>query len=222
MSDSQTDARPAEEAGTKKHQMCARPVSGRKPAYESRAAEFRQTLIIWKQTPESMRLTLRALATRLGTNHQLLSHYLNGLDRWKAYERAKRIRAEGNPFKAGLVEAMADQIEKLNQAARRGPLNSHEVNILRLFVKQEWPGAKEILEKCRRMTPAEEKQVRAFERKATFSSAALKNIERIKQAMERGPLPWRDIEILKILARRKCAGAKELLQKYSKSALPRP
>jgi len=72
------------------------------------------------------------------------------------------------------------------------------------------------------MTPEEERQARAAEKAAMFTAAALKNIERIKQEAERGPLPWRDIEILKLLARRKCAGAKELLQKYSKSALSRP
>jgi hypothetical protein len=55
-----------------------------------------------------------------------------------------------------------------------------------------------------------------------FAAEAVKNIERIKQEAERGPLPWRDIEILKILARHKSAEAKELLEKYSKSALPLP
>jgi hypothetical protein len=124
-----------------------------------------------------------------------------------------------------ITPKLLDQIEKLRQAAKRGPLNHWQIKELKLFAKQGLPGAKEakeILENCRQMTPQEERQARASERNAMFTSAALSNIERIKQEAERGPLPWRDIEILKILARRKCAGAKELLQKYSKSALPRP
>jgi hypothetical protein len=72
------------------------------------------------------------------------------------------------------------------------------------------------------MTPEEEKQARAAERKAWFASAARKHIARIRQEAERSPLPWRDIQILKALARGKCAEAKQLLQKYSKTALPRP
>jgi len=199
-------------------------LSGRKPAYESRAAEFRQALIIWKQTPESMRPSLRALACELGTSHQLLSHYLDGLDKCQAQERAKRLRAEGKPFAAGLVEVFADQVEELRKAAKRGPLNRHQIKILKMLAcRGPWAeGAKEILGKCRQMTPEEEKQARAFERKAMFTTAALKHIERIKQAAKRGPLPWRDIEILKVLARGKCAAAKELLEKHASSAEPRP
>lgn len=49
---------------------------GRKPAHESRATEFRRKLIEWKQTPESSRPSLRALARELGTSHQLLTFYL--------------------------------------------------------------------------------------------------------------------------------------------------
>ena len=116
----------------------------------------------------------------------------------------------------------ADTLWRIKQEARHGPLNGHQVKILKLFAKQGFSGAREILEKCRQMTPEEERQARAAEKAAMFTAAALKNIERIKQEAERGPLPWRDIEILKLLARRKCAGAKELLQKYSKSALSRP
>ena len=217
--DERQSSGPAEEAGSKKQ------LRGRKPAYESRAAEFLRELIIWKQTPISLRPTLRELADKLGTSHQMLSYYLDGLPTWQAYERAKRLRAEGRPFAARLVEAMADNIEELRRAAKRGPLRSDQFKFLKALAKPGLPGAQsaqEILARCRQMTLDEEKQARAFERKAMFTSAALKTIERIKQEAERGPLPWRDIEILKILARRKCAEAKELLRKYSKSALPRP
>jgi len=121
-----------------------------------------------------------------------------------------------------VVPGLLGQIEELKQKAKRGPLNSYQVKLLNLFAKQGFSGANEILQKGRQMTPQEARQARASERAAMFASAALKNIERIKQEAERGPLPWRDIEILKILARRKCAGAKELLQEHAKSALPRP
>ena len=157
-------------------QKDARPMSGRKPAQESRATELRQRLMTWKQTPESLRPSLRALARDLKTSHQLLKHYLNGLDRWQAEEQAKRIRqrakAEGREMTVReTVQVMVTpgffrEIEKLRQAAKRGPLKSHQVKMLKLFAKQGWPGAQQILRKCRQMTPEEEKQARASERAA--------------------------------------------------------
>jgi hypothetical protein len=62
-------------------QQSSRPGRGRKPAHESRAAEFRRELIIWKQAPESSRPTLRALATKLGASHQILAYHKNRLGR---------------------------------------------------------------------------------------------------------------------------------------------
>ena len=204
--------------------------AGRKPAYESRATEFRRELIIWKQTSESMRPSLRTLADKLGTTHQILSYHLNRLDRWQAGERAKRIRASAENrgmtmrewYDVEIVPGLLKQIEKLRQAAKRGPLKSDQVKMLKLFAKQGFAAATEILGKGRQMTPDEERQARAAEKATMFAAAAVKHIKRIKQEAERGPLPWRDIEILKILARRKSAEAKELLEKYSKSALPLP
>ena len=208
---------------------------GRKPAYESRATEFRQRLIVWEQTPKALRPPLRTLADELGTSHQMLSYYRTGLDIWRAKEEAKRIHAraaaEGREMTvrecldAFITPGVLRQIEELGQAARRGPLNRHQVQILKLYGRAGSPGAKranQILEKCRQMTPEEEKQSRAAERRAMFASAVRKHIARIRQEAERGPLPWRDIQILKALARGKCGEAKELLQKYSKTALPRP
>jgi len=192
-SDEQQRLRPTEDdksgESQKVPQTTQRAASGRPPAYESRAAEFRRRLIVWKQTPESMRPSLRALAGELGTSHQILVYHLNRLDRWQAQERAKRIRAEGRPFTAALVEVGADTLWRIKQEARRGPLNGHQVKILKLFAKQGFSGAREILEKCRQMTPEEERQARAAEKAAMFTAAALKNIERIKQEAERGPLP---------------------------------
>jgi hypothetical protein len=44
-------------------------MKGRKKKPESRATEFRQRLVIRKQTPESLRPSLRQLARELGTSH---------------------------------------------------------------------------------------------------------------------------------------------------------
>jgi hypothetical protein len=53
---------------------------GRKQANQPRAKEFRLRLRKWKETPEARRVSLRALAAKLGTSHQLLSFYLRHLD----------------------------------------------------------------------------------------------------------------------------------------------
>jgi hypothetical protein len=70
---------------------------GRKPKQESRSAEIRQRLMVWKQMPESSRPPLRVLARKLGTSHQLLKHYLYGLEKWQvkeAWRRAREYRAQ--------------------------------------------------------------------------------------------------------------------------------
>lgn len=74
---------------------------GRKPNHEPRSVEFRQRLIVWKQTPESSRPSLRTLAIELHTSHQLLAHYLDDLEVWQAKANSReakdkviRIRAE--------------------------------------------------------------------------------------------------------------------------------
>ena len=72
---------------------------GRKRKEESRATEFRQKLVEWQQTPESLRLPLRAVARELHTSHALLQHYLNNLGKWQAEEDwrcVKEIRARAN------------------------------------------------------------------------------------------------------------------------------
>jgi hypothetical protein len=62
---------------------------GRKTRQESSSAEFRQRLGIWKQTPAAFRPSLRELARQMGTSHQLLGHYLIGLE--VAERRENRI-----------------------------------------------------------------------------------------------------------------------------------
>src|SRR5712692_5934438 len=71
---------------------------GRKRAGESRAPEIRARLMEWKQVPERMRISLRALAAEMGTSHQLLSFFLKRLNYWQIgeYKRKEndiRVRA---------------------------------------------------------------------------------------------------------------------------------
>ena len=177
---------------------------GRKPKHESRAAELRQKLVAWKETPESMRPSLRAFAVELGSSHQMLAYYLNGLDKWQAEERAKQIRAhaeaEGREMTlreccdAIIAPGLYRQIEKLKHAAKRGPLSYWQIKMLKLFAKQGFSGAKEILGTCRQRTPQEERQARASERAAGFAAAGAKTIERIKQDGGRGPLAGRTLK----------------------------
>jgi hypothetical protein len=199
-------------------------MKGRKKKVESRAQEIRTRLLVWTQSPESLRPSLRVLACELGTSHQLLAHYLDGLDLWQAKEQAKRIRdrarAEGREMTmrecldAIVTPGTLSQIKKLRREAKRGPLDHWQVQTLKLWAKQ-FPGAKEILETCRQMTPQEERQARASERAAAFASAASDTIARIRKEAERGPLSQQDVVRLKFFARRGYPGAKELLKKCS-------
>lgn len=153
-------------------------MSGRKPKKESRAAELRQRLGAWKRMPESVRPSLRALAREIGTSHQLLEHYLEGLEIWQAreYERrgAKEYKRKRDEILAGAtVEARSmteweeeqagtcrekqwraelsasfiNRLWKIKQAAQRGPLEWHQVQILKTYAKYRYPGAEELLQK---------------------------------------------------------------------------
>ena len=146
---------------------------GRKPDYESRATEFRQRLIAWKETPESSRPSLRALARELGTSHQLLKHYIDRLEKWLYQERFRRAKkqsegiraraaAEGRymtpseeqqvraydraAMSAMVAPMLLDQIESIKQADKRGPLNSHQIKTLKLLARG-FPEAGELLQK---------------------------------------------------------------------------
>jgi hypothetical protein len=143
---------------------------GRKPKQESRATEFRRKLIEWKQTPESSRPPLRALARELGTSHQLLTFYLKGLEKWQIEEyrrQAREIRArasdEGRPLtqweaqqarhydRAGLsaivTPMLLDHIKRIKEESERGPLCWHQVKALELYARH-FPEAQELLQKC--------------------------------------------------------------------------
>ena len=56
------------------------------------AGEIRTKLLAWKQTPEPQRVSLRALATQIGTSHQLFSFHLRRLDKWQMEEYQKKAR----------------------------------------------------------------------------------------------------------------------------------
>ena len=136
---------------------------GRKPKRESRATDFRQSLIAWKQTPVLARPSLRALACQLSTSHQLLKHYLDGLEKWQHKERmckAKkeseeiraRAKAEGRPMTLrealGVIvtPALLDMIEGIKREAQHGRLNCHQVKMLKLLARAGFPEAQELLQ----------------------------------------------------------------------------
>jgi hypothetical protein len=139
---------------------------------ESRSAEFRQRIKAWNRTPESSRPSLRALARELGTSHQLLGHYLAGLEKWHFKERYRKATQESDQIiaraivedrpmtqwekqqdyaftlaalraKAGWI--LLDELAKLKQEARRGPLNRHQIKMLRVLARH-FPKAQELLQ----------------------------------------------------------------------------
>jgi hypothetical protein len=147
----------------------ARGKRGRKPATESRAAEIRTKLLAWRQTPEPQRLSLRALATEIGTSHQLLSFHLRGLDKWqmkdyqrKAREITARASAEnrlmtsqeqqqcvalGRASLDSLLEsAGAQNIRDLREVLKLGNLSGIQVRIAKLLASKGDREAQEILD----------------------------------------------------------------------------
>lgn len=104
---------------------------GRKTKQESRSIEFRQRLIVWRQTPESSRSSLRTLATELNTSHQLLAHYLDDLDVWQAKENCRKakdsiqeIRARAESEKRSLAPWEEQQIRAKDRASMHFLINS--------------------------------------------------------------------------------------------------
>jgi hypothetical protein len=141
---------------------------GRKPRQESRAAEFRRRLIVWEQSPERLRPSLRALADQLNTSHQLLQHYSDGLEEWQWQERCRRAKKEAEEVRArakaenrqmtfrelriAIIEpAILNQLESLRQDARCGPLNWYQVQILKTYAGQDFPEAEALLKTCSRL-----------------------------------------------------------------------
>ena len=154
-------------------------MKGGKPKQESRSVEFRERLIAWKQTPESLRPSLRALACKLGTSHQLLGHYLDGLEQWESKERYRnakkasedirtRANSEGRPmteweeqqvhayteeaFHAMVSSVLLDTLDRLKRESKRGPLNWHQIKMLKVLARSGFSGAQELLQKCSQCT----------------------------------------------------------------------
>jgi len=147
---------------------------GRKPKQESREAEIRARLAIWKQTPESSRPSLRALARELGTSHQLLGHYLTQWHKWEAkqcWRRARAIRSQAdvegrhitpweerqalNWDREGIAvmlrPTLLKQFEEIKQDAHRGVLHPAQFKILKIYAGEVFPRAQELVEKCLRV-----------------------------------------------------------------------
>jgi hypothetical protein len=148
---------------------------GRKTRQESRSAEFRQRLLIWKQTPEGCRPSLRTLARQMGTSHQLLGHYLIGLEKWRYKELCRRAKAQSDAICARAVAEnrgftpleeqqirtcdrtivqslvtpyLLDLFDRIKREAKRGPLDRCQFKTLEMFARRNYPGAQELLQTC--------------------------------------------------------------------------
>jgi hypothetical protein len=148
---------------------------GRKTRQESRSAEFRQRLLIWKQTPEARRPSLRALARQMGTSHQLLGNYLIGLGKWRYKELCRKAKAQSDAICARavaenrgftpleeeqirtcdrtIVQSLAtpyllDLFDRIKREAKCGPLDRCQFKTLEMFARRNYPGAQELLQRC--------------------------------------------------------------------------
>jgi hypothetical protein len=93
---------------------------GRRRVSESRAAEIRARLVEWKQIPEPMRPSLRALAAEIGISHQLLSFYLKRLSPWQIGEYKRKeneIRARAEREGRSMTDAEQEQALAYARAA---------------------------------------------------------------------------------------------------------
>jgi len=114
-----------------------------------------------------------ALARELGTSHQLLKHYLDRLEKWLYQERFReakkqsegiraRAAAEGRymtaweeqqvracdraSISAMVAPMLLDQIERIKQADKHGPLNCYQIKTVKLLARG-FPEARELLQK---------------------------------------------------------------------------
>jgi hypothetical protein len=99
-------------------------MKGRKPKSESRASEIRASPIAWKQMPEFMRLSLRALARQVGISHQLLGHYLSRLDEWQSKEYFRQARESHASAAAENRPLTTSEEQQANACDRAGRDNS--------------------------------------------------------------------------------------------------
>jgi hypothetical protein len=125
-------------------------MKGRKRKQDSRAGEIRERLLVWEQESESSRPSLRSLARDLGTSHQLLSHYLEGLGVWQATRQMneyQRLRVYGRKFVGQmLVVAMEKALVYWRRQARKKKLTTEQVETLEELTSKGHKGARKILE----------------------------------------------------------------------------
>ncbi len=126
-------------SGSSKTANATRHKRGRKLARESRAPEIRARLTEWKQTPESFRSSLRALAAEIGTSHQLLSFNLRRWDKWQAkeYQRnANDICARAEAEKRTMTGNEQAQVVAYTRASVQSMINSVVPDILTALRKE--------------------------------------------------------------------------------------
>jgi hypothetical protein len=132
---------------------------GRKRISESRATEIRARLAEWKQIPEPIRISLRALAAEMGTSHQLLAFYLRRWDMWQAkeYQRSAndictRAEAEKRTLTASeqaqvvaytraslqsmINSVVPDMLTMLRREARRGKLSRQHLRLAKILARK--------------------------------------------------------------------------------------
>jgi hypothetical protein len=147
-----------------------RPKRGRKPIGESQASAIRARLVSWRRMPETSRISLRALASELGTSHQLLTFYLKGLDNWQKadyqrrakairdraraenrymtpWERSQEISLQRSALVCMMDEILAPTLKQLEADAKAGALSKRALKIVVFLARRGVPIAKKILEK---------------------------------------------------------------------------
>jgi hypothetical protein len=125
------------------------------------------------------------LARELRTSHQLLKYFLDGMEKWKYKERHRkatqesdqilfRAIVEGRPMteqeqnrrydctmiavRAKVCSIGLDELARLKQEAKRGPLHLAQFKMVKIFTKQGFPGAQELLQKCTQVGVKERKR----------------------------------------------------------------
>jgi hypothetical protein len=125
------------------------------------------------QTPESRRVSLRALGAEMGCSHQLLSFYLRGWYAWRRREykrksaeieaRAKAERRELTPWEEAqisecrrmrfrcLLSAKVEEHLREMEAEAREPsfvLSKGAMKFVAAFARKGFPEAQRILRRC--------------------------------------------------------------------------
>ena len=149
---------------------------GRKLVSQSRAGEIRAKLLMWKQSPELQRISLRALAVELRTSHQLLGSHLRSLNKWQAKDykgRAEEIRnlawAENRrltpweesragaldraAFQCMIESALAQALRRYEKELRKGKGRAGNLRPFRMLAQRGFPGAQNVLQKYKFSLP---------------------------------------------------------------------